>query len=221
MPRPRTATDASILEATYRVVARLGPGRLTLADVGREVGLAPATLVQRFGSKRGLLLALARAGAESVGECFAALRAAYPSPLEGLIAAATEMTRHTATPEELANGLAFLQMDVSDPDFRALALASSRKVHAGYAALIGEAVAAGELAPCDAPRLARAVAAVSGGSLIAWAIHREGSAEDWVRADLAALLDPYRAPGQRDGPPGTSRGRGAKAVKRPRRKATR
>jgi hypothetical protein len=47
--------------------------------------------------------------------------------------------------------------------------------------------------PCDAGRLARLVEAAAGGSLIAWAIHREGDARDFVRADVEALLAPYRA----------------------------
>ncbi|MGH7718314.1 MAG: hypothetical protein ACREON_05660 [Gemmatimonadaceae bacterium] len=33
---------------------------------------------------------------------------------------------------------------------------------------------------------------VSGGSVIGWAIHRRGSAEEWVREDLLTLLAPYR-----------------------------
>src|SRR5262245_51873522 len=191
-PRPRTASDEEILEAAGRAVGRLGPARLTLADVASEVGLSPAALVQRFGSKRGLLLALAGQGAEGGAGCFAAVRAAHPSPLEALLAAATEMTRHTPGPEELANHLAFLQIDLRDADFHRLALESSRRVLDGYRALLDEAVAAGELAPCDTARLARAVGALSGGALLAWAIHREGPAEAWVRADLATLLDPYR-----------------------------
>jgi AcrR family transcriptional regulator len=208
-PRPRAATDAEILAAAGRAIARLGPARLTLADVGREVGLSPATLVQRFGSKRGLLLALAKGAVESVEDCFVAVRAAHPSPLAALLAAATEMTRHTKTPEEMANHLAFLQIDLSDGDFHRLALDSSHLVLAGYRALLDEAVAAGELAPCDTARLARAVGALAGGSLIGWAIYREGSAEGWVRDDLATLLDPYRRSGGRPGRGGGSaRGRG-------------
>src|SRR5262245_3308636 len=119
-PRPRSASDTEILEAAGRAIARLGPARLTLADVAKEVGLSPATLVQRFGSKRGLLLALARAGAGEVDDCFAAVRAAHPSPLEALVAAATAMTQHTQAPEEMANHLAFLQIDLCDPDFHRL-----------------------------------------------------------------------------------------------------
>ena len=34
---------------------RLGPTQLTLADVAKEAGVVPATLIQRFGTKRGLL----------------------------------------------------------------------------------------------------------------------------------------------------------------------
>jgi AcrR family transcriptional regulator len=194
MPRPRTVPDAQVLEAAARAISRVGPSRLTLADIAREAGLSPATLVQRFGSKRGLLLALAESAAGSVEDCFARARAANPSPLAALVAAATEMTRYTKSPEEMANHLAYLQIDLSDPDFYRLLLENSRGSLAGYRALLDEAVAAGELVRCDTLRLARVVAALSGGSLITWAVFRKGTAEEWVRQDLATLLDAYRPP---------------------------
>jgi AcrR family transcriptional regulator len=179
-------------------MSRLGPVRLTLAEVAREAGLSPATLVQRFGSKRGLLLALSTGAAGSVDECFDQLRAAHRSPLATLMAAATLMTEHTVNPEELANHLAFLQIDLSDPDFHRLTLDMSTRTVAGYKALLDEAIAAGELTPCNTARLARATNAVAGGALIAWAIHREGTAKAWVTADLMTLLEPYRrVPGKR------------------------
>ena len=121
-------------------------------------------------------------------------RERHPSPTEVLIASATHLAQFVDTPEELANHLAFLQIDLSDGDFRALALRSSSEVHAGYARLVEEAVAAGELVVADPAALARLVQAVTGGSLIAWAIHREGAVVDWVRRDLDALIAPYRAP---------------------------
>ncbi len=83
-PRPRTVADADILEATGRVIGQAGPSRFTLADVAAEVGLSPATLVQRFGSKRGLLLAVAESAVHFVDACFADIRAANPSPIEAL-----------------------------------------------------------------------------------------------------------------------------------------
>jgi AcrR family transcriptional regulator len=192
MARPRTIADADILMALHAVVGRIGPARMTLADVASEVGLSPATLVQRFGSKRGLLLAFARAGAETAEYCFTGVRAAHSSPLGALIAAATMMTKTMGSPEELANGLAFLQMDISDREFRAYALESFEKTHAGYKALLDDAVKAGELKKCDTAKLAHAVAAVAGGSLIAWAVWQKGAAEKWVKRDLETLLAPYR-----------------------------
>ena len=191
-PRPRTVDDAAILEAAGRIISRHGPGRFTLSDIGSEVGLSAATLVQRFGSKRGLMLALARSARDSVDACFDVVRASNPSPLAALVAAGTEMTRYVNSPEEMSNHLAFLQTDLSDPDFYAVMLENSRRILAGYKSLLDEAVAARELVPCDTARLARAVDALAGGSLIGWAVYREGTAEKWVRADLDTLLEPYR-----------------------------
>ena len=191
-PRPRTIDDAAILDAAGRIITRHGPGKFTLADVADEVGLSAATLVQRFGSKRGLMLALARSARDSVDACFDAVRAAHRSPLAALLAAATEMTRYVNSPEEMANHLAFLQTDLSDPDFYAVMLDNARLIVAGYRRLLDEAVAARELVPCDTARLARAVDAVAGGSLIGWAVYREGTAESWVRYDLETLLASYR-----------------------------
>ena len=59
-PRPRQASDEDILKAAFRAIARLGPAKLTLADVAAEAGVSAAALVQRFGSKRALLLAAAK-----------------------------------------------------------------------------------------------------------------------------------------------------------------
>jgi AcrR family transcriptional regulator len=191
-PRPRSITDADILAAAGKTIIRLGPARMTLADVAREAGLAPATLMQRFGSKRGLLLALAKAALDDVEPCFQRTRAARRSPLAAVIAAATDMTQYVTSPEQLANSLAFLQMDLSDPDFSAVAAENSRRMLAGYRQLLDEAVTAGELAPCNTARLARAVSAIAGGSLLGWALMRQGVAEKWVKADVMTLLDPYR-----------------------------
>ena len=191
-PRPRTVTDDEILAATARAMSKVPPTRFTLAEVAREVGLAPATLVQRFGSKRGLLLALSAQSAAGMDACFDAVRQAHASPVEALLAAATEMARFSPTPEELANSIAYLHIDLSDAEFHRHILESSRAMQRGYRRLLDDAVEARELVPCDTERLARAVEAVAAGSLIGWAIHRKGKAEGWVRKDLDTLLSPYR-----------------------------
>src|SRR5512134_847706 len=148
-PRPRTVDDPAILGAAGRIISRQGPTKFTLADVASEVGLSAATLVQRFGSKRGLMLALACSARDSVEACFRLVRASNPSPLAAVLAAGTEMTRYVNSPEEMSNHLAFLQTDLSDPEFYAVMLENSRRIVAGYRSLLDEAVAARELVPCD------------------------------------------------------------------------
>ena len=206
-PRPRTVSDDEIFAATMRAVTRVGPARFTLADVGQAVGLSAAALVQRFGSKRALLLAVVSRAPDMVDDCFVAARAAHASPLAALVAAALESATHVRSPDELANSLAFLQIDLSDPDFRRPALANSEQILAGYEALVRDAVAAGELGDCNAPRVARAVHALVGGSLINWAIHRDGALAAYVRRDLETLLTPLRAPRRRRGARRASPGR--------------
>ncbi len=192
MGRPRTATDDEILAAAARVVTRLGPGRLTLAEVAAEAGLAAATLVQRFGSKRGLLLALAGRGATGVGEPFETARAEHASPLAALTGALTSMAAFVATPEAMANHLALFQLDLQDPDFHRLALGHARGMRAEIRSLLDAAVGSGELEPCDTARLARAVQVTYNGSLTTWAVHREGQVQDWLGDDLRFLLTPVR-----------------------------
>jgi len=190
-------TDAAVVGAAARVISRLGPTQFTLADVAGEAGLAPATLIQRFGSKRGLMLALARMAAEEADGCFTKARARHRSPLKALLASVLEIAQMAETPEILANHLAFLHLDLTDPEFRQWTLVHSRATLAGYRALLDEAVSAGELHACQTAALARAIAAVSHGSLVSWAFFQQGRAEDWLRQDIEIVLAPYRAPTKR------------------------
>ena len=57
-PRPRKVTDNQLFAATHAVMSRVGPRDVTLAAIAKEAGVTAAVLVQRFGSKRALLLAL-------------------------------------------------------------------------------------------------------------------------------------------------------------------
>jgi AcrR family transcriptional regulator len=174
-----------------RVMTRLGPAQLTLADVAKEAGVVPATLIQRFGTKRGLLLATVRSAPPAVAQQFAAARAKYKSPVKTLIELFVECTGFASTPEAMANGLAYLQNDLTDPDFRAVTLDQFSRLEKETRKLLDEAVRARELVPCNTAELARLIQTVNGGSMIAWAVYRQGTVADWVRRDLQALLKPY------------------------------
>ena len=191
MPRPKTVDDAAVLDAAVRVVDRAGPGGLTFGAVAKEVGLAPATLIQRFESKRGLLLAIARRGAEGAGASLGEAARRHRSPLRALTAGLVDMSSGVASPEAMANQLAFLQIDLSDPDFHELALAHTSTVRDQIEVILERAVAAGELATADTARLAQAVQTTYNGALITWGIYRRGRLATWLRRELETLLAPH------------------------------
>jgi AcrR family transcriptional regulator len=178
--------------------------RLTLADVAREAGVSPATLVQRFGSKRKLLLALVAGGNGDVSEPWVSLRQlAQRSPLKAIYAYAECKADLAPTTEVLVNYLSFLQMDLVDPEFNAHAQAHARSALKFLRKTLDDAIRKGELTACSTTRLARAVHVTVGGSLMQWAIDREGSLRTRLREDLMTLLRPRYAGPQ--GPTGQGR----------------
>lgn len=191
MSRKRILSDDLILEAAVRVMARMGPSELTLAAVGKEIGLAPATLLQRFGSKRGLMLAVASQGPAATGIQFRTALEEAKSPIAALLDLFTSCAAFIGKPEEVANQLAFLQMDLSDPDFYAHLLASTKVSLTGVQQFLEAAHKARELRKCDVQRLARTINVVYQGSLLVWCILRKGDVGTFVRRELESVLEPY------------------------------
>src|ERR671919_602594 len=146
-PRPRKASDEEVFAAAGRAMARLGAAQLTLADIAAEAGLTAGALVQRFGSKRQLMLALSARVADTTREMFARLRAGHPSPLAALRAYADCFAEMGESPGGLAHHLAYLQLDLTDPDFHRHTMAQAEATSTALRELLDAAVAAGELAP--------------------------------------------------------------------------
>lgn len=172
---------------------RAGPSRFTLALVAKEAGLSPATLVQRFGSKRKLLQALAASGTGFGHHFVAQLRTQYRSPLQVAREFLLCFAEMAATPREMANHLAWLQMDLTDPVMHRNLLDLSQDNLTILTGLLDEAVAAGELVPDDSAALARVLSALTTGGLLAWATFRKGTARAWLEQDLDLVLRPYLA----------------------------
>jgi AcrR family transcriptional regulator len=190
--RPRKVSDEAVFAAVLRVMNRLSPAQVTLADIAAEAGVTSSALVQRFGSKRELLLSVTGLAAEGTGEFFGRLRWEHDSPTAALHAYAACFAEMAETPETLAHHLGYLQMDLTDPDFRQHARDQARVADRAIRGLLEDAVALGELArETDVDTLTRAVIAILGGSLLAWAVRQEGTAANWMREDLDAVLRPH------------------------------
>ena len=188
-PRPRKASDDEIFGAVQRVMMRRGPSELTLSEIASEAGLTAGALVQRFGTKRGLMLALMERWSGGAADTFERMRAAAPTPLGAVRHWAEHLAAMGDSPVGLAHHLGWLQQDLGDPDFHRHAQRNARDSRAQLRRLLEDAVAAGELPhDVDVDDATRLLEATVGGSLLSWGFHREGSAKDWVAADVDRLL---------------------------------
>src|SRR5687768_15393777 len=190
--RPRKVSDDDVFMGAYKAMQRLGPGELTLAHIAEEAGVTAGALVQRFGSKRALLLKIAEQFSGGTAAMFAELREAHRSPLAAIRAYADCMAGMATTPEALIRNLSYLQIDLTDPEFRTHFARSARATRAELQRLIRDAIDARELISSTNPKqLARTIEAIIGGSMMSWAHYQEGTAAKWIRDDLNAILKPY------------------------------
>jgi AcrR family transcriptional regulator len=207
--RRQKATDDDVFAAAQRAMSRRGPHELTLADIAEEAGVTAGRLVQRFGSKRALLLALSERFAASAAPVFARLRALHGTPLAAVRAYAACMADLAPTPDALLRNLAYLQNDLADEALRTHLVENAHATRAEIEALLDEARSAGELRrDVDVRALARSVETAITGSLMTWATYRDGRAADWIGRDVEAALRPWLQPARGRRPPQrTTRGR--------------
>src|SRR6476660_8515454 len=142
-PRRRKAEDADVFGALVRVMMRRGPAELTLREIVAEAGVTAGALVQRFGSKREMLLAHARYAAATGDIGVAAPTPRSESPLAATRALTALYAQLASSARAALRNLAYLQNDLADPVLRRHVLRMSQAARAHYEKLVTGAIAAG------------------------------------------------------------------------------
>lgn len=198
MPRPKTLPDGDVLKAAYAMVHRDGPDALTFATLARACGLSASTLVQRFGSKSGLVrstLSFAWDGLDAKTAAFSAKAAKTPAGAVRLLA---QLSKDYGEIEAYADALLILREDLRDPALRARG--------AKWKAALTKALEACFAATPQAPRgMGMLMAAQWQGAVLWWSFDPKGRVEDYVADHLeqfvAAII------GARPAKPAAKRGR--------------
>src|SRR6516162_10078631 len=171
-PRRRKAEDHDVFAALVRVMLRRSPAELTLREVAAEAGVTAGALVQRFGSKRAMLLAHARHAA-ATGDAGLAVPQRTSSPLDTLRSVTVMYAQLADSPRAAVRNLAYLHNDLADPALRRHLLRLSLAARRWYEELITRAVAARELrAGTDVQVLARLIEVTLRGSFLNWTLYR-------------------------------------------------
>jgi AcrR family transcriptional regulator len=135
---------SAVLEAAIAIMARDGPGRLTMDAIARESGISKGGVIHQFGTKEAVLKALIERSAENFAEFASAYRrekgAALPQPylamqiaalreaattsrssLQALLgAAAAEPNLLSTTRNDLIESLETIRAEAPDPDLSIL-----------------------------------------------------------------------------------------------------
>src|ERR1700722_7250996 len=178
MARTKTISDEVVLAAAASVMFAKGPSEFTLADAAKAAGIAPATLVQRFGDKHGLIVAAIAQDNHSFDRFLAELpRGVGAEAVIGVFAGMFPDVGEDVA--GFADQLLWLRQDMRDPDLNRLARERFGKLRAGGAARRPPL-------PSAAAEAATLVEAQWQGVLVQWGIFRQGRLANFVTSQLRA-----------------------------------
>lgn len=144
---------------------RCSPAEPTLREIAAEAGVTAGALVQRFGSKRAMLLAHAR-HVVATGSAGLEIPQLTSPPLDALRSITAMYATFADSPRAAVRNLAYLLNDLGDPALRSHSLRMSQTARQFYEKLLAEAIAVGELCNVtDVRSLARLTEATLRGSL--------------------------------------------------------
>jgi AcrR family transcriptional regulator len=175
MPRRKSISDEEILDRALPLMAAAGPAGFTLAGLAREVGVAPATLIQRFGDKQALI---ERAFARD-NERFVPWLESLPQGVgvDVVVRIYADATRLFGDNPNVSDHLLWLREDVRDPALNRLAKDRFRLFRAEIVK---------RLPPLAIPahRAARLLDAQYHGAVMQWALEPQGKLADFVADSL-------------------------------------
>lgn len=236
MPRKRSVSDEAILDHALGLAEAAGPAALTFSALSAEVGLAPATLVQRFGTKAGLLQAALLRAWDHLDSATADADAAVGDGPEGVVDLVTRLSgqydpaeRGGEPPGEPTRRAQQTFSEALPRSFGGPPPEDARDPYADQILLLREdlrdpvlrargqawiatlAAAVERRLPGATPGVGRLVVAQWQGALTVWQFHREGELDVALGAAVAALLTalgfPVSPPPRRRRPRGTPRPR--------------
>lgn len=180
MTRKKQLSDDALLEAMMPTLCSKGPHDFTLAEVGAAIGMAPATLVQRFGSKQGLVVAALKLANR---QNFAALdKLPGEQGVEAIIQIFLDRTAGPELEHLVCDQLLWLRENMVDPEVKAV----SREYFVRFRRAIAERMPKLPIPPEEAVLL---LESVWHGSIIQWSAAGDRHLRDHVERNLRSWFN--------------------------------
>lgn len=177
MSRGKNISDSQVLERLLAAVREHGPSGLSFAKAAEVAGLAAPTLVQRFGTRAGMLEAVLLRAWDELDEATTAADAETAPNPAGAIELLLRLTNPGAADYDVTDGLLLLREDIRNPVLRARGMEWGARL----------AKALGSRLSDDADRaieLGWQMASLWQGTLIWWAFRRDAAPDVRVRETL-------------------------------------
>ena len=181
MAQKKSIDDLSVLEKALLVISERGPEAFTLADIGKAVGLAPATLMQRFGSKQQLLILAAKQAYVKLKKDLEELKMKKLSWDQELIHLLSAMPEGFGSRQDIANSLGVLKLDMVDPELHPIARHLFESLRERLQDLLQAGQCVGQLdASIDVDTITWELDALRHGLVIQWCLSGKNSLQKWL-----------------------------------------
>ncbi|MFL9839782.1 hypothetical protein ABS767_02295 [Sphingomonas sp. ST-64] len=177
MGRRKTVSDIALLDRLLPALQDGGPAELSFSKASNAAGLSPASLVQRFGTRDSMVVAVLSRAWDRLTATTVELDAEMAPTPRGAIELLVRLIPGDEADYAVGDGLLLLHEDVRNPVLRARGAAWG----ALLATALGRRLAEERE---EAQRLGWQMASVWQGALIWWAFTRDTRAEDAVKRSL-------------------------------------
>jgi AcrR family transcriptional regulator len=149
--------------------------------VGKAVGLAPATLVQRFGTKQKLLILAAKQAHVKLIEDLEELKKKKLTWDQELIRILSDIPEGFGSRQEIAKSLGVLKLDMIDPELHPIARQLFDSLRQRIKELLLEGQAAQQLnSNIDVDMMTWELDALRHGLVIQWTLSGKGTVQKWL-----------------------------------------
>jgi AcrR family transcriptional regulator len=177
MGRSKTISDEELRARLMAAMMEHGPAGLSFAKASEAAGLAAATLVQRFGSRTGMVEAILLWAWDRLDEETAASDAEAAVNPSGAVDLLLRLTKPGAAEFDFTDGLLLLREDIRNPLLRARGAAWGARLAAALGRRLSDD-------PDCADRLGWQMAGLWQGTLVWWAFRRDAGPDVKVREAL-------------------------------------
>jgi AcrR family transcriptional regulator len=177
MGRIKTVSHEAALDALLAAVSEIGPEGLSFSNASAIVGLSASSLVQRFGSREGMVRAVLLHAWDRLDALTLAAASDTPETPVGAVELLLRLMPGTQPEKDVTEGLLLLREDFRDPLLRARGAAWGRRL----ADILGERLTQGSR---NAEAMGWQMLAVWQGAIIWWGFTRDKDLENAIRAAL-------------------------------------